>query len=91
MWPPLLVLGWIVALAVIALAVSRSKGDGEKMVPTMAVLAAGIFVAQMLNFPIIGGTTGHLLGATIATFIVGPWSAIIIMSVVICSFTRDRV
>jgi cobalt/nickel transport system permease protein len=49
----------------------------------MAVLAAGIFVAQMLNFPIGGGTSGHLLGAALATVILGPWAAMIIMTVIL--------
>jgi len=83
-WPPIMALGWILAIVIITIAVRRVKGSipSERM-PTMAVLAAGIFVAQMLNFPIAGGTTGHLIGATIATLIVGPWAAIIVMSVII--------
>ncbi|HUW43164.1 MAG TPA: energy-coupling factor ABC transporter permease [Thermoplasmata archaeon] len=84
MWPPLLAIGWIVAIAIIAIAVRRTSGKIHvERIPTMAVLASGIFVAQMLNFPIIGGTTGHLIGATIATCMVGPWAAVIVMSVVI--------
>lgn len=38
----------------------------------MAVIGGGIFVAQMLNFPIGGGTTGHLVGATLAAILLGP-------------------
>lgn len=84
MWPIILAVGWVFALIAISIAARKcaSSVTNEK-VPTMAILAAGIFVAQMLNFPIIGGTTGHLLGATLATLIVGPWAAIIVMSVVV--------
>ena len=83
-WPPILVIGWVIALVAIAISIRKTtRHIPEDKIPTMAVLAAGIFVAQMLNFPIIGGTSGHLIGAAIATAIVGPWAAILIMSVVI--------
>jgi len=83
-WPGLLAAGWIVAIIMITLAVRKTAHRiPEEQIPTMAVLAAGIFVAQMLNFPIIGGTSGHLIGAVIATAMVGPWAAILVMSVVI--------
>ena len=49
----------------------------------MGVLAAFIFAAQMLNFPVVGGTSGHFLGAALAAIILGPWSAILIMSCVL--------
>jgi cobalt/nickel transport system permease protein len=55
----------------------------EKQVPLMGVLAAFIFAAQMLNFPIAGGTSGHLIGATLAAILLGPWAAMLIMSCVL--------
>ena len=55
----------------------------EKQVPLMGVLAAFIFAAQMLNFPVIGGTSGHLIGAALAAILLGPWSAVLIMSCVL--------
>ena len=55
----------------------------EKHVPLMGVLAAFIFAAQMLNFPIIGGTSGHLIGAALAAILLGPWAAVLIMSCVL--------
>jgi cobalt/nickel transport system permease protein len=55
----------------------------EKQVPLMGVLAAFIFAAQMLNFPIAGGTSGHLIGATLAAILLGPWAAVLIMSCVL--------
>ncbi|MEM3059434.1 MAG: energy-coupling factor ABC transporter permease, partial [Methanomassiliicoccales archaeon] len=60
-----------------------NKKIDEKTVPMMAILAAGIFVAQMLNFPIFGGTTGHLIGAALATVLVGPYAAMIIITVIL--------
>jgi cobalt/nickel transport system permease protein len=49
----------------------------------MGILAAFIFAAQMLNFPIIMGTSGHFLGAALAAILLGPWAAVIIMSCVL--------
>lgn len=84
MLPALLGTGWVVAIIVLAIAAKKTRQLlPEEKIPTMAVLAAGIFVAQMLNFPIAGGTSGHLVGATIATLLVGPWAAILVMSIVI--------
>ncbi len=56
---------------------------GEKHVPLMGVMAAFIFAAQMLNFPIVGGTSGHLIGATLAAILLGPWAGILIMACVL--------
>ncbi len=60
-----------------------NKKLGEKHVPLMGVLAAFIFAAQMLNFPIAGGTSGHLIGAALAAILLGPWAAVLIMSCVL--------
>ncbi|MFC1912411.1 energy-coupling factor ABC transporter permease [Chloroflexota bacterium] len=59
------------------------KKLGEKHVPLMGVLAAFIFAAQMLNFPVVGGTSGHLIGAALAAILLGPWAAVLIMSCVL--------
>jgi cobalt/nickel transport system permease protein len=55
----------------------------EKQVPMMGMLAAFIFAAQMLNFPIAGGTSGHFMGAALAAIILGPWAGLLIMSCVL--------
>lgn len=69
---------------VLTLAVKKSREKlQEKQVPLMGVLAAFIFAAQMVNFPIIGGTSGHLIGAVLAAVILGPWSASLIMAVIL--------
>ncbi len=49
----------------------------------MGVLAAFVFAAQMLNFPIAGGTSGHLLGATLVAIFLGPWAMVIVMTCVV--------
>jgi cobalt/nickel transport system permease protein len=59
------------------------KKLGERQVPVMGVMGAFIFAAQMLNFPIAGGTSGHLIGAALAAVLLGPWAAAIVMSCVL--------
>jgi len=75
---------WICSILIIGIALWRVGKDlGERQVPLMGVLAAAIFAGQMLNFSITGGTSGHLLGAALATILLGPWAAIIVMTSVV--------
>lgn len=60
-----------------------NKKLGEKHIPLMGILAAFIFAAQMLNFPVAGGTSGHIIGAALVAILLGPWAAVIIMSAVL--------
>src|SRR4249919_1735563 len=55
----------------------------ERRVPLLGVTAAFVFAAQMLNFPVAGGTSGHFLGAALAAVLLGPWLACLVMAVVI--------
>jgi cobalt/nickel transport system permease protein len=52
-------------------------------VPRIAMLAAFLFVAQMINIPISGGTSGHLLGGFLAALLVGPYAGIFIIAIVL--------
>lgn len=80
MHPLILLFGWGVAIAVIAVSVRYlNKKFPHRKLPTMAVIGGGIFVAQMLNFPIGAGTTGHLVGATLAAILLGPLAGFVIM------------
>jgi cobalt/nickel transport system permease protein len=75
---------WIVSLMLVVYALKRVNKDlGERQVPLMGVLAAAIFAGQMLNFAVAGGTSGHMLGATLATILLGPWAAILVMTCVV--------
>jgi cobalt/nickel transport system permease protein len=75
---------WILSLSVIAYAFIRVKRDmDERKVPLMGVVAAAIFAGQMLNFPVAAGTSGHLLGAALATILLGPWAAVLVMAIVV--------
>ena len=55
----------------------------ESTAPLMGVLAAFIFAAQMMNFPVAGGTSGHMLGGALAAILLGPWAAVIVMTSVV--------
>jgi cobalt/nickel transport system permease protein len=55
----------------------------ERRVPLLGVTGAFIFAAQMLNFPVAGGTSGHFLGAALAAILLGPWLACLTMGVVL--------
>jgi len=75
---------WIITVAILAVAISRTnKSLGEKQVPLMGIMAAFIFAAQMLNFPVAGGTSGHLLGGALAAITLGPWAGMLAMTAVI--------
>jgi len=62
---------------------ATNKQLGDKQIPLMGVLAAFIFAAQMLNFPIAGGTSGHMLGAALAAILIGPWAGMLVMTCVL--------
>jgi cobalt/nickel transport system permease protein len=53
----------------------------SRTLPLMALMSAFCFVIQMLNIPLPGGTTGHAVGASLAALIVGPWPAVISVSI----------
>src|SRR5262245_22981255 len=55
----------------------------ERRVPLLGVTGAFVFAAQMLNFPVAGGTSGHFLGAALAAILLGPWLACLTMAVLI--------
>lgn len=73
-----------VSTAVVGYALRRTRETlGERQVPTLGVLAAFVFAAQMVNFPIVGGTSGHLIGGVLAAILAGPSAATIIMTTVL--------
>lgn len=75
---------WVFSVVVIGIGLRKtSQTLGERQVPLMGVLAAAIFAGQMLNFSVSGGTSGHLLGAAIAAILLGPWSAVLVMTCVV--------
>ena len=81
---PVLLVLTVVAIAAVGYALVRVGDElGERQVPLMGVMAAAIFAGQMLNFPVAGGTSGHLMGAALATILLGPWAAILVLTSVV--------
>jgi len=75
---------WLITAITLSVAISRSnKALGERQIPLMGVMAAFIFAAQMINFPVAGGTSGHLLGGALAAITLGPWAGMLVMTAVI--------
>jgi len=61
----------------------KKRGINESRIPLFGVLAAAIFAAQMLNWPIPGGTSAHFVGAGIAAVLLGPLQAMLVLASVI--------
>jgi cobalt/nickel transport system permease protein len=81
---PVAIAGYIIAAAFIGVAIYKTNRElNERMVPMMGIMAAFIFAAQMLNFPVFGGTSGHLVGGALAAIVLGPWAAILVMTAVV--------
>lgn len=81
---PVSAAGWAVALPALALALRLTRGElGERQSPRLGVLAAFVFAAQVLQFPVPGGTTGHFVGAALASILVGPWATLLILAAVL--------
>jgi cobalt/nickel transport system permease protein len=81
---PVALLMWAITIVVLGISVSRANRTlDERMVPLMGVTAAFIFAAQMVNFPVAGGTSGHLLGGVLAAILLGPWVGTLVMACVV--------
>ena len=81
---PVALLMWAIAIIAVGVSVQRAgRTFDERAIPLMGVTAAFIFAAQMINFPVVGGTSGHLLGAVLAAILLGPWAGTLVMTSVI--------
>lgn len=75
---------WALTAMILGYALRQVGKDlKERQIPLMGVMAAFIFAAQMINFPVAGGTSGHLLGGTLAAITLGPWAGMVTMASVI--------
>ncbi|MCS7265627.1 MAG: energy-coupling factor ABC transporter permease [Armatimonadetes bacterium] len=81
---PVLVATNAAALVTVGFAIKKASEElDESQIPLMGVTAAFIFAAQMLNFPIVGGTSGHVLGGLLAALLLGPNAGMVVMTVVL--------
>jgi cobalt/nickel transport system permease protein len=75
--------GAVAAVGVgLALRGARRELD-DRTAPMAGLVATFVFAAQMLNFPVVGGTSGHLLGGALAAVLAGPWTAVLVLAVVL--------
>jgi len=86
--PITLIILWILVIAVMILGYFKmgrifEKEDSDKLIPYIGVLAAVIFAFQFVNYPVPGGTSGHLIGGTLIAVILGPWASVIILFLVL--------
>jgi len=72
------------AAAGVAIALRKARDEmDERQAPLAGLAATFIFATQMINFPVGAGTSGHFIGGALAAVLVGPWTAILVMSVVL--------
>lgn len=75
---------YVLSIAFSAAAAAKARRTlGDRQVPLLGVTAAFIFSAQMINFPIAAGTSGHFLGALLAALLLGPLNSVLIMALVL--------
>jgi cobalt/nickel transport system permease protein len=81
--PTSIATGVVATLGVgLALRGARKELD-ERTAPMAGLVAALVFATQMINFPVGAGTSGHLLGGALAATLVGPWTAVLVITVVL--------
>jgi cobalamin biosynthesis protein CbiM len=73
----------IAAVGVAASLKGAKSSLDDKTAPLAGLTATFIFAVQMLNFPVAAGTSGHLLGAALATVLVGPYAATLALTIVL--------
>jgi cobalt/nickel transport system permease protein len=78
------VVTWVASAGGLSYAVRRVNRElDERQVPLLGVTAAFIFAAQMMNFTVVGGTSGHLLGGALAAILLGPWAGMLVLTSVL--------
>ena len=74
----------VVAAAAVAVSLRGARRElDDRTAPMAGLVATFVFAAQMINFPVGAGTSGHLMGGALAAVLVGPWSAVLCLSVVL--------
>jgi cobalt/nickel transport system permease protein len=73
----------VAAPAVASVARRAQRGFDESKVPLLGVMGAFVFAAQMINFPVGIGTTGHLVGGALLAFTLGPEAAVVVLTAIL--------
>lgn len=77
------IINYVVSASTLVYVSKKARSWPSEKVPLIGVTAAFIFAAQMLNFPILGGTSGHFLGAFFAAMMLGPLAAFLVMALIL--------
>lgn len=81
---PTSVIFGLVAVAAVGLCAAKARNElDERTVPLAGLVAAFIFAVQMVNFPILPGVSGHLLGGALAAILVGPYTGALCIAIVL--------
>ncbi|MFF2729901.1 energy-coupling factor ABC transporter permease [Streptomyces sp. NPDC058008] len=81
---PVSAVAGVVAAGAVAVALRGARRElDERTAPLAGLVAAFVFAVQMLNFPVAAGTSGHLLGGALAAILVGPWTGVLCLAVVL--------
>lgn len=74
----------VISVAVVGLALRQAKSQlKDRAIPLAGITAAFVFAAQMFNFPVAAGTTGHLLGGALAAILLGPSVGVVVVTIVV--------
>jgi cobalt/nickel transport system permease protein len=74
----------LVAVIGLAIATTRARSDlDDRTAPMAGLVTAFVFAVQMINFPILPGVSGHLLGGALVAILVGPWVGSLCISIVL--------
>lgn len=81
--PASLLFGAVAVLGLAVAAVGARRDLDDRVAPMAGLVAAFVFATQMINFPVLPGVSGHLLGGALAAILVGPWVGALTVSVVV--------
>jgi cobalt/nickel transport system permease protein len=81
---PVSIAAGALAIGAVALSVKGARRElTETSAPLAGMTAVFVFAAQMVNFPVGAGTSGHLIGAALAAILIGPYAAVLAMTMVL--------
>lgn len=82
--PPIALVTGVISFILVGLALRQSRRQfADRAIPLAGMSAAFVFAAQMFNFPVAAGTTGHLLGGALAAILLGPSVGVVVVAIVV--------
>lgn len=81
--PTSVLFGAVAVLGLVVATIGARRDLDDRTAPMAGLVAAFIFAVQMLNFPVLPGVSGHLLGGALAAILVGPWAGALCVTIVL--------